>query len=288
LRASLRLLLLAVFLPLMVLATAFAANPIVVENQQPGTNQWQLGRPGFHTSFDDTGQIKGYASATSINKGESITFYVSVNPAQTYSIDVYRVGWYGGTGGRLLQHIGPLSGIQQPTCPVDPTTGMIECNWSPSYTLAVPTSWTSGIFLALLTNAQNYQNYIIFAVRDDGRTADLLYQLSVATYQAYNNWPADHVHGKSFYAGDSSGANTIAGDRRAVKISFDRPYTDTGAGHFLRWEMYFVHWLERMGYDVIYSTDIDTHINGSRLCQTASWFAIKMRRSTRYRDRPPL
>jgi hypothetical protein len=106
----LRLLLLAVFVPFMLLATAFAANPIVLENQQPGTGNWQLGRPGFHTSFDDTGQIKGYASASSVNKGESITFYVSVNPAQSYTIDVYRVGWYGGAGGRLLQHVGPLSG----------------------------------------------------------------------------------------------------------------------------------------------------------------------------------
>src|SRR5439155_333178 len=81
-------------------------NPIVVENQQPGTNQWQLG----NAATDTGGEVKGYASATSVNKGESLTFYVSVNPAQTYSIDIYRMGWYQGLGGRLMQHIGPLDG----------------------------------------------------------------------------------------------------------------------------------------------------------------------------------
>src|SRR5256885_12508809 len=52
----------------------------------------------------------------------SITFYVTVNPAQTYTIDLYRMGWYQGLGGRLLQHIGPLTGMPQFPCPVDAQT----------------------------------------------------------------------------------------------------------------------------------------------------------------------
>src|SRR6202035_3351991 len=102
-----------------------ASNPVVLENQQPGSSAWELGdvysRP---YATDSVGQIKGYASATSVNKGESIDFHVSVNPAQTYTIDVYRMGWYGGLGGRLMQHIGPLNGTQQPTCPTNASTGM--------------------------------------------------------------------------------------------------------------------------------------------------------------------
>src|SRR4029077_6373535 len=100
-----------------------------------------------------------------------------------------------------MQHVGPLSGTQQPACPADSGTGLIECAWSPSYTLNVPTTWTDGVYVALLTNSQNWQNYIIFVVRDDSRSADFLYQQSVTTYQAYNNWPADHVHGKDLYTG---------------------------------------------------------------------------------------
>ena len=62
-----------------------ADNPIVLENQQPGTDQWQLWRSGYQTAGDVDKQIKGYASATSVNKGESITFYVTVNPAQSFT-----------------------------------------------------------------------------------------------------------------------------------------------------------------------------------------------------------
>jgi len=51
-----------------------------------------------------------------------------------------------------------------------------------------------------------------------------------------------------------------------VKVSFDRPYANDGAGLFL-WlaEINDVRWVEKMGYDVSYSTDVDTHINGSHL-----------------------
>ena len=87
------------------------------------------------------------------------------------------------------------------------------------------------------------------------------------TYQAYNNYPNDRRTGKSLYPFNSFGALTVYGDPRAVKVSFDRPYalysldTDNGhgSGQFLVWELRFVSWLERSGYNVAYSTDVDTH-----------------------------
>ena len=253
-----------------------ADNPIVIENQQPGTSEWQ----GSNVTWtnDAAGQMKGYASATSVNKGENITFYVSVNPAQSYTIDVYRVGWYQGLGGRLMQHIGPIQGTSQPTCPMDATTGMIACNWSPTYTLATQSSWTSGIYLALLTNAQGFQNYIVFTVRDDNRVAALMYQQSVTTYQAYNDYPHDKATGKSLYEFNSYGATTVTGTTRAAKVSFDRPYADDGTGNagqsFLSWEINFVRWMEKTGYDVTYSTDIDTHTNGGRILNYRGFLSV--------------
>ena len=101
-----------------------ANNPIVVENQQTGSNGWVLTMQGD----DATGQIKGYASATSVSQNANITFYVSVNPAQTYTIDFYRFGWYAGLGARLRSHVGPVSGVQQPPCSSDPNTGLLECH----------------------------------------------------------------------------------------------------------------------------------------------------------------
>ena len=245
------------------------SNPIVTENQQPGTSNWQISYN--FTATDAVGQIKGYGSATSVNKGQNMTFYVSVNPAQTYTIDVYRMGWYQGLGGRLMQHTGPLNGIRQSTCPTDSATGMIECRWSASYTLATQTTWTSGIYLAVLTNAQSYQNYMIFCVRDDSRVAPLLFQEAATTYQAYNDYPYDQKTGKSLYSFNSYGASTPSPETPgAVKVSFDRPYNGDGTGNVwgsaaFKWEIPFIRWMEMSGYDVTYQTDVDTHLNPSGL-----------------------
>lgn len=259
---------------------AAADNPTVVENQQPGTTSWQTGRAGFLVSDDRTGQVKGYASATSVNRGQSIDLKVSVNPAQSFTIDVYRMGWYGGTGGRLMAHIGPVAGTRQPACTSNTTTGMIDCAWSTSHRLAVPSTWTSGVYLALLTNSQKYQNYVTFVVRDDGRVADFLFQQSVTTYQAYNNYPDDGTTGKSLYEFNSRGSTVSAtGTVRAAKVSFDRPYADGhGSGQFGgfagNWERYYIGWLEQSGYDVTYSTNLDTHVSGARLLTVEGFLSV--------------
>jgi N,N-dimethylformamidase beta subunit-like protein/fibronectin type III domain protein len=153
-------------------------------------------------------------------------------------------------------------------------TGLTVCNWSgPSFT--VPTSWTSGIYLGVLTNAAGYQNYIPFTVRDDSRQAALLYVEPVTTYEAYNNWPdvgTSTSNGKSLYDNSSGGTDTVAGTGhpRAVMVSFDRPYKDTGATELTdangwSWEEYFIQWSEQAGYDISYATDTDVDQNPSML-----------------------
>jgi len=248
-------------------------NPIIIENRRLGSLRWQQGLPGFQVADDLHSQIKGYASATSVNHGETITFYVSVNPTQTYTLDIYRLGWYDGLGGRLLKSLGPLDGFRQPPAVVDGVTGMATCAWASAYTLEVPMTWTSGVYVVQLTNSQNYQNYILFVVRDDARQADLLFQQSVTTYQAYNNYVGDGTF-KSLYDYNSTAS------RRAHKVSFDRPYNKSandvsgGAGDFFSWDVQMVRWLEKSGYDVAYSTNVDTHVHGERLLNYKGFLSV--------------
>lgn len=234
----------------LVAAAAFAANPIQLENAKAGTTSWQLSNLSANQA-----DIQGYASLTSVNRGDTISFFVSTT-SPTYTIDVYRIGWYAGAGGRKV--LGPISrtGILQPM-PTPDSAGLRECNWANPYTLAIPNDWTSGVYVAKLTaDTSGYQNYIMFTVRDDNRVpaADLLYQSSVNTWHAYNNWG-----GQSLYGSNS------AGGIPAQKVSFNRPYAVDGSGDFFEWEIYMVRFLEREGYDVSYATNVDLHEKGLAL-----------------------
>jgi hypothetical protein len=246
------------------------ANPIVIENQLPGTDAWRIGLPGSGSlvADDAAGQIKGYASATSVDRGDQISFFVSVNPAQSYTVEVYRLGWYGGAGGRLVVSFPARYGSPQPACPLEPTTGLIECAWAPAMTFTVPSTWTTGAYVAILTNAAGYHNYLQFVVRDDARVAPFVYQLPFLTYQAYNLYPNDRLTGKSLYASVSAGAPTVGGSRAAVKVSFDRPFWGHGlAADFVRFDVPTIAWLEEMGYDVTYASSLDLHGALTRLTQ---------------------
>lgn len=224
------------------ISSADHPNPAAVENQKPGSASWQLTNPAANR------EIEGYASATSVNRGESISFFVNTSEA-AFDLEIFRMGWYGGAGARAMTAPRSLPGAQQPVPQADPDTGLIECQWAESYTLTVPAEpddWASGVYLVKLTGSDSgKQSYIIFVVRDDERKSDLLFQSSVNTYEAYNDWGGQSLYSKP----------------RAFKVSFNRPYTrGHGSGDFLRWEYNMVRFLEREGYDVTYSTDVDTHV----------------------------
>src|SRR5262249_2847322 len=92
-------------------------------------------------------------------------------------------------------------------------------------------------------------------LRDDTATTDLLFVQSVNTDQAYNFWG-----GKSLYAGQSQGALTAGGTPAAVKVSFDRPYPNDGAGITLSsWGVNWARWLDTCGLSVRYVTDVELH-----------------------------
>ncbi|HYY99036.1 MAG TPA: N,N-dimethylformamidase beta subunit family domain-containing protein, partial [Pyrinomonadaceae bacterium] len=144
---------------------AAAANPVQTENAKPGTTAWRLTKPA------SAREIEGYASLTSVNRGGQVTLYVSTAES-SYTIEVYRMGWYDGAGARLV--LGPVSraGGAQPTPTPDPTTGLAECRWTNGYVLSVPnnpadpTDWASGVYLVLLTSGtSNQKKYIPFVVR---------------------------------------------------------------------------------------------------------------------------
>ncbi|MFY1669923.1 N,N-dimethylformamidase beta subunit family domain-containing protein [Plantactinospora sp. WMMB334] len=229
------------------------------ENRLAGTETWRSARGGLRDADDDRSQIQGYASATSVAGGETIDFHVTVETPQNITISIYRLGWYDGTGGRLVYTSEPLPGRTHPVPLADPVSGLIECAWPATWRFPVPADWVSGLYLATFTSESGRRGCTPFVVRDDRHRAELCVVLPFPTYQAYNQWPLDGLRGKSLYYGFPSAGGPISYAERAVQVSFDRPYSGGGwPKHFDR-DHDFVQWVERRGYDVTYASTVDLH-----------------------------
>jgi len=242
-------------------------NPIVNENNcmGAGTTAYDM------TKYDDN--IGGFSVQTSYNLGQSVQLKIGRNlsglPTSKANIDVYRLGDYGGTGARRIAAASATNVTvnNNQTCnAMDSVTGKLDCgNWAVTYTIPGSSLPATGVYEAKLTATDNgIQNTIIFVVRDDNRSvpSKVLYVVSTATYQAYNTWG-----GKSLYFDKNGGNTTIAGDQRAVKVSFNRPLDNAEASRnrFFGPDQNMVEWLEQQGYDVSYTDDVAVSQNPNSL-----------------------
>ncbi|MEQ8789957.1 MAG: hypothetical protein RIC55_26920 [Pirellulaceae bacterium] len=240
-----------------------AQSPVEAENRREGARDWQLtrvrldSRTGFRAP-----NIEGYCSRQSVEAGDKLDIMVSTDPAQDFRIEIFRTGYYGGRGARLMKTLGPFRGRTQPVPEPQGERQLVQCRWEPAVTITIPDDWPSGVYLGRLTTTSDesghgyWQSYVVFIVRDD-RPADILFQCSDNTWQAYNRWPTKY----SIYTHPKGVQGPWA------DVSFDRPYgkyaqiyenpQSIGSGEWLCFEFPFAYWLEQQGYDVTYCSNSD-------------------------------
>jgi hypothetical protein len=246
-------------------------SAVVQENCYPGSTSWRADAAGPVSS--SSGNIEGFASATSVNQGGSVDLKVNTADNAPYRVEIYRMGYYGGAHARLVSTIPNLTGVDQDACQTGSgNTGLTDCsNWATSATITTSTSWPSGVYMMRLVRTDTgNDNNIVLVVRNDTSNSDVLYTLPTATYQAYNNYG-----GKSLYDFNSSGDTTVAATARAVKVSYDRPYSETyttDPNWFGAEDVASVGFLENNGYDVSYATSTDLHTTGASLLSTHKSF----------------
>jgi hypothetical protein len=246
------------------------------ENELPGTRDWMTTKVAVDPKTRYRSPwIEGFASRTSVRPGESITLYVSTNPPSSFRVQIYRLGYYQGHGGRLVMELAPIKGSVQPDPPIGHNR-LRECAWAPCAEITIPSDWTSGVYLGKLTaEREGMQSYVIFVVRDD-RKCDFLFQVSDTTWNAYNRWP------NQFSLYDDGKKEWYWGPN--VATSFDRPYgkycqvvdapLSVGSGEFLLWEFPLAYWLEQQGYDVSYISNLDTHSDPASLLRAKGWLSV--------------
>ncbi len=241
-------------------AQAACANPIVCENQQPGTSQSTWDVSSYSTA------IEGFADPFSVNVGGSIDFKIKTS-ATLYAIDIYRMGYYGGDGARKITSLAPnlLVSQNQPACSTNTVTGLVDCgNWSVSATWNVPSTAVSGVYFARIyrTDGTTGANQIPFVVTDNSSHSGILFMTSDETWQAYNDWG-----GYSFYSGNATGSPwccSALNPGRGVQLSYNRPFatrydsiSPNGQDFFFYAEFPMIQFLEKNGYDISYVSQID-------------------------------
>jgi hypothetical protein len=256
--------------PLLPASAAHADNAIQIENQLTGNpaSEWDISGAGDLT-------IQGFATDISVNHGDTVHFKIKTD-ANAYTIDIYRLGYYQGNGARKVASISPAVTLPQSQPPdlYDSATGLTDCgNWAESAHWDVPANAVSGIYLAKLTRTDTQgSSHIVFVVRNDESTSDLFFQTSDATWQAYNVYG-----GNSLYVGITSFPSG-----HAAKVSYNRPFITRngggGGGAAEDWlfnsEYPMVRWVEANGYDVTYTTDVDSDRRGNLMLQHKVFMSV--------------
>ena len=239
-------------------------NAIVLENEKAGTPEsiWQIS-PG-----QDSTTLQGFTTSMSTNVGGEVDFKIdNLTGNGNYQIDIYRLGYYGGDGARLVDTIQHQSttAIVQPNPITDPSTGLVDAgNWSVTDSWNMPSDAVSGVYVANIVQGdpsnptQIFQ--IPFDVKDTSSTSDIVFQTADETWQAYNGWGGADLYG----------GNGPAPTGAAYAVSYNRPITtfdssgaESGAQDSLFGAEYSaIYWLEENGYDVSYISGMDTATNG--------------------------
>ncbi len=228
-------------------ATTGPQPSVAAENRHAGTTAWRLPGPAADVGGLAHGAIAGYVASQAVSPGDRQRIYVDAYGAQRVRVQLFRIGWYGGSGGREVLISRWLFARHQPPCQHDRRTGLTECHWFPTISFTVPAALPSGVYIAKLSSSRGAQSDCLFVVRSV-RPTPLLAQLPTATYEAYNAWGGD-----SLYPGGGLVVG-ITGTTQGVAVSYDRPYDSvTGAGQFFARDVAMVRFLERYRYPVSYT-----------------------------------
>ena len=241
---------------------ATGPNAIVLENQKPGTPEsvWQI-NPG-----QDSTTIQGFTTSISTNVGGEVDFKINNQTGNgNYQINIYRLGYYGGDGARLVDTVQHQSttAIVQPNPITDPATGLVDAgNWQVTDAWNVPSDAVSGVYVAnIVDGTQVFQ--IPFIIKDNSSTSDIVFQTADETWQAYNGWGGANLYGGNGPA--PTGAAYAVSYNRPI-TTFDSSGTESGVQDSLFGAEYSaIYWLEQNGYDVSYISGMDTATNGSLL-----------------------
>lgn len=225
---------------------------------------------------------------TSADCGDKITVHASLYDLNTggtpnekgpRQIVVMRIGYYNGSGARVLWESAPKALKKRRIPYAKSATRMIETKWPRTTSFVVGSDWKPGFyFVTSISPSGKIEGMSPFILRSPLGSSPLVLVHSTITWAAYNLFG-----GRSMYFGPGSTAAIRLSERSRI-ASMDRPITGSGAVHIQRDAIAFVQFIEKSGLNVdqIADTDLNrwpslvTHYNGVVFSGHAEYFTRRM------------
>ena len=120
---------------------------LIAENALPGTLNWICN----HVQPDHA--LEGFASQVSAVQGEDVALFVNTTTARAVQVQAYRMGYYQGSGGRLVWQSDFVPAAQQPAPVFTPGVGTVSCPWTQTMTITIGKDWPPGCYLLKLVGS---------------------------------------------------------------------------------------------------------------------------------------
>lgn len=223
------------------------SNTIAAENSLAGRarNAW----------FDgvEPDQLPGFARSSYYLPGQTVQFAVQSNN-DDFDVEIHRLGWYNGDGARLVTTITGDPVNQAAGVVIPNSNGAITCAaWITNAMWSIPLDATPGWYYALIRNTSTPGTFgnVLFCVSDANAKKSVVVVSSESTWMgAYNGFGAKNIYGDTVAIGNSL--------NRSLCVSYDRPVITqkhVPQTHFFNGEYATLRFLERMGYEVGYTTN---------------------------------
>ena len=259
-----------------------AADWVKKENQKPGVN---MTMSSWHNL--DVASPRGsvlWLDQASVTCGQTVGIHASSHliseaPTGARTFQALRVGWYGGSGARLVWKSKPIKLKMQKMPIVKKAERMVETKWKKTLSFTVGKDWVPGFYLIVSVSPRGaIESIAPLIVRSPLASSKLVLVHSTLTWAAYNTYG-----GRSLYLGPGGSIVSRRLERSRI-VSLDRPIEGSGALHLDRDGITLVQFLEKEGLNIDQVSDVDlhmwpsisTHYNGIVFSGHAEYFTRRM------------
>ncbi|HET7900633.1 MAG TPA: N,N-dimethylformamidase beta subunit family domain-containing protein [Candidatus Nanopelagicales bacterium] len=212
------------------------------ESRLPGTSAWR------GIDWGESPRVAVYADRPSTRCGVPVSVHLGGAGARHVVVRAFRVGWYAGSGARLVWSSRDLA--VPPASPARAGSGAVgPTHWTTSVALPVDAAWPPGLYLVAADVRGRLSGATALVVRSSAPPSLSAVMYSNLTWSAYSV-----AGGASLYQGVSRTPAT-----RALTVAVARPMQYRGDSPVATYDVPVAQILDRAGVeaDPLVDTDVD-------------------------------